>query len=421
MHRPVDDRISDEGLAALVEAQRPGFSLDQRFYTDPLIFERDLEHIFLREWLYVGHVSQIPKKGDFLTFEITQESVIVVRGGGDRINALVNVCRHRGSRICTERSGTVKKLVCPYHAWTYDLDGRLIAARLMPEDFDKSGIALKAIHACVLHGFILINFAEDPPSLEAVRRDLEAPLTPFRFERTKVAHSGLYPIESNWKLAIENYVECYHCAPAHPEFSKSHGLKLPRERITRLHDDMMARAEPLGLAAGFADRLGSAAGPSGIQSFYDRYPLISNYVTGSEDGKPLAPLLGDLEGYDGGASNIQIGASTFFLVYNDHAVVYRFTPRALQETDVEVVWLVKDTAVEGRDYDIDRLTWLWHLTTEADKRIIERNQQGVNSRYYRPGPYSPTMEPFALRFVEWYLETIAPRAVDRSASQRASA
>ena len=105
-------------------------------------------------------------------------------------------------------------------------------------------------------------------------------------------------------------------------------------------------------------------------------------------------------------SNVQLDQVSFLLIYSDHAVVYRFTPRGLHETDCEIVWLVKDSAQEGEDYDLDRLTWLWHVTTAADKDIIERNQKGVNSRFYRPGPYS-TMEGFCVEFVAWYLGRMA--------------
>ncbi len=398
-------RNGRDGLSALVGRQRPGFALEQAFYTDPAVFERDLERIFLCNWLYAGHVSQIPAPGDFLVFEIAGESVIVVRGEDQVIRALVNVCRHRGSRVCTERRGSAKWFVCPYHGWTYGLDGALRAARHMPADFDFSRHGLKTIHVRVFHGLIFLNFADDPVGFEAAERDLGASLAPFGLDRAKVAHSELYPIAANWKLAVENYIECYHCAPAHPEFSASHSIKLPRARIARLSAAMAARAAEVGLAADTIDHALPAADPSALQYYYDRYPLFDGFDTGSEDGAPLAPLMGDIKGFDGGASNLQLGPVSFFLAYCDHAVAYRFTPRSVRETDVEVVWLVDEDAVEGRDYEVERLTWLWRVTTEADKLIVERNQEGVNSRYYRPGPYTP-MESFCRRFAAWYLAAL---------------
>ena len=143
----------------------------------------------------------------------------------------------------------------------------------------------------------------------------------------------------------------------------------------------------------------------GADFSYDRYPLIREHVTGSEDGKALAPLLGDIREFDGGATDMQVGPVTFALLYCDHVVIYRFTPRTLDTADCDITWLVRGDAEEGKDYDIDKLTWLWDVTTIADKNIIERNQQGVNSRYYVPGPLSE-MEDHTWKFLAWYLETM---------------
>jgi phenylpropionate dioxygenase-like ring-hydroxylating dioxygenase large terminal subunit len=129
-------------------------------------------------------------------------------------------------------------------------------------------------------------------------------------------------------------------------------------------------------------------------------------VTGSADGKSVAPLLGDIKDYDGGATDIQVGPVTFGLAYCDHVVLYRFTPLSVDSTDCDITWLVKGSAVEGQDYDTKQLTWLWDVTTVADQHIIERNQAGVNSRFYEPGPYSK-MEDFTQKFVDWYVGTIS--------------
>jgi Rieske 2Fe-2S family protein len=274
----------------------------------------------------------------------------------------------------------------------------------MPEDFDGSNLGLKAIQVKLFHGFIFVSFAADPPDFAAAERDLESRLRPFGFEQAKVVKAESFRIEANWKLMLENYIECYHCATAHPEFAKSHSIKLPRERSAALQGEMMARAAKIGLDESFIDHSWEP-GFDEVQVYYDRYALYPGYETGSEDGKPLAPLMGGIGGYDGGAMNLQLGPVTYFLAYNDHVVVYRFIARGLQETDADVIWLVKDTAEEGKDYDLDRLTWLWQVTTAADKRIVERNQEGVNSRYYEPGPYAP-MEWHSSRFVAWYLDAI---------------
>ena len=397
---------TSELIADLIAARKPGFALDQAFYADPAIYARDAERIFMRDWLYVGHVSQIPQAGDYFVFEISGESVIVVRGGDGEIRALVNVCRHRGSRVCLEKRGSTQWFCCPYHGWTYDLEGNLKASRLMPKDFDQSAHGLKRIHAAVFHGFILINFADQPASLDAAHRDLDDKLAPFALENAKIAHSEVYMIAANWKLALENYQECYHCAPAHPEFAESHSIQRPDARNSKLMEALKVRAKEAGVSTEVVDCHGAEAGEPGFQYSYDRYALYPGFETGSQDGAPLAPLMGDLRSFDGGASDLQLGALTYFLFYSDHGVVYRFTPHDVQSTECEIVWLVRGDAEEGRDYDIERLKWLWEVTTIKDKMIIENNQDGVNSRFYEPGPYAP-MEQWCARFVDWYIERIS--------------
>jgi Rieske 2Fe-2S family protein len=145
---------------------------------------------------------------------------------------------------------------------------------------------------------------------------------------------------------------------------------------------------------------------------YERYPMWRGHVTGSEDGQPVAPLLGEIRGYDGGTTDFQVGPVSFALAYCDHVVIYRFTPVSINECECDITWLVNADAKEGEAedgnaYDKARLTWLWDVTTLADKRIIEFNAEGVNSRYYQPGPYSK-MEEYTWKFTSWYLQAIRP-------------
>jgi Rieske 2Fe-2S family protein len=173
----------------------------------------------------------------------------------------------------------------------------------------------------------------------------------------------------------------------------------------------MERAPTVGLTRHLVRRSWLDAGELGTDRGFDRYPLLRGHLTGSRDGKPVAPLLGSISGYDGGTTDLHLGPPTFGLAYCDHVVLYRFTPRGLRSTDCEITWLVNETAREGVDYDRAALTWLWDVTTIADKTIIERNQAGVDSRFYVPGPLSP-MEDFTRRFLEWYAaivrEAVAP-------------
>ena len=167
-------------------------------------------------------------------------------------------------------------------------------------------------------------------------------------------------------------------------------------------EQVLAQAESVGLSRAGTHHSWLAAGVLGTERSFDRYPLLRGHLTGSRDGKPVAPLMGAITGYDGGATDVHMGPTTFGLAYCDHVVLYRFTPRGLRNADCEITWLVNGSAVEGKDYDLAGLTWLWDVTTLADKQIIERNQAGVASRYYEPGPLMP-MEDFTHRFLEWYV------------------
>jgi phenylpropionate dioxygenase-like ring-hydroxylating dioxygenase large terminal subunit len=397
----------------MAAGQSDHFSLDQAFYRDQEIYSRDIEEIFLKTWLYAGHQSEIPKVGDWFLFEFAEESVIIVRSKEDEINALLNVCRHRGSRICVESSGCSKRLTCRYHGWTYDLEGQLRAAAQMGEGFDKSEIGLKRIHVGMLDGMIYVNFAEEPAPFSLIQEGLAGCLRPYDLENARVAHRQSYPIASNWKLALENYSECYHCAPAHPEYSKGHSLAHPDSKTEHLWRAVMARAGACGLSEKVVKEMYLDAPAFGADFFYDRYALMGEHVTGSEDGKPLAPLLGTIKDFDGGATDLQVGPVTFALMYCDHVVIYRFTPLTLDTADCDITWLVRGDAEEGKDYDKEKLIWLWDVTTQADKTIIERNQQGVNSRYYVPGPLSQ-MEDYTWSFLSWYLEIMKSGKAEKS-------
>ena len=399
--------MDKKAIRDMVDAHVEGTSLEQAFYTDAEIYEREISEIYLKSWLYAGHSSEIPKVGDWFLVEFGQESVIIVRSKEDEISAVVNVCRHRGSRVCLESSGCSKKLVCRYHGWAYELDGQLRNAAHMKDDFDKSGISLKRIHTEILEGMIYINFADQPAPFEYVRKGIRDCLLPYRLDQAKVAHRQVYPIDANWKLSLENYTECYHCAPAHPEYSRGHSLAKPQIEPDEMLEQVLARAATCGLSEKDINRTYMGAEGFGADYGYERYAMWRGHVTGSEDGQAVAPLMGDIKDYDGGTTDIQVGPVTFGLAYCDHIVIYRFTPVSLHKSECDITWLVNGDAEEGTDYDKAKLTWLWDVTTEADKRIIENNARGVSSRYYQPGTLS-TMEEFTGSFISWYLQTIRP-------------
>jgi len=393
-----------------------GFALPRAVYHEPEIYEAEIRRIFLKSWQYVGQASEIPAKGDYFLFEIAGESVIVVRDGEGRVNALLNVCRHRGSRICDAPAGRESRLVCKYHGWTYGLDGSLKAAGFPPEGLDKSRLGLKRLQARVFEGMIFVNFDPDPVPFDPIERELGPLVAPWRLAEARVARRTNYPIAANWKLTVENYCECYHCLPAHPEYSVGHGRAVPDRECAAELAEVLDRSASVGLSREVLRRSWLAAGELGTDRAFDRYPLLRGHLTGSRDGKPVAPLMGSITGYDGGATDVHLGPTTFGLFYCDHVVLYRFTPRGMRQTDCEITWLVGGSAAPGRDYDSDGLAWLWDVTTVADKTIIERNQAGIESRFYEPGPLSP-MEDFTHRFLEWYVAVM--RGPSDSAQRRA--
>lgn len=382
-----------------------GHALQQGFYTRDDVYEREVDRILLKSWILAGHQSQIPERGDFFQFHMAGESVIIVRSEERRISALVNVCRHRGSRVCLEDRGHAARFVCPYHAWTYGLDGKLLGAPRVMGDIDASQFSLRQVQVENLHGMLFVNF-DASADFRPVAEDLDNALRPYDLANTKIAHRQNYEIDANWKLGVENFCECYHCMPAHREYAVGHGLARPEKVDQALRDAVTGRADACGLSSRMFDVSWRSSEPIGTDRYYGRYPLLKGHVTGSRDGKRVAPLLGSIRDYDGGASDFQVGAVSYGLAYCDYVVLYRFIPISRTKTDCEVIWLVRDDAVENEDYVLDDLIWLWDVTTIADKRIIQDNSKGVNSRFYEPGPFAP-MENFTQQFTAWYLDVIA--------------
>lgn len=388
---------------ARLAAQQPDMrAIDQAFYQDESIYREEIERIFMRIWLYAGHISEIPRVGDWFLYEIDKESVIIIRSAKDRVSALINVCRHRGSRVCVDPSGHGRRLTCRYHGWTYDADGKLIAAAHLDKDVDQSELGLKTIACELIGGMIYVNFDDNPAPLEEAQQELGACLEPFDLGNAKVAHRQSYPMDGNWKLAVENYCECYHCGPAHPEYSRGHSIADPANETEEAYAAMHKKALACGMGNVELDRKYDDAPGFGAGYGFASYPMVRSHVTGSKDGQPVAPLLGSLTDYFGGCTDIEVGPITFGLIYPDYVVIYAFKPLGPQRADCDITWLVRGDAIEGVDYDKDKVTWLWDVTTQADKRIIERNAEGVASRFYEPGPLS-SMEDYSWAFLSWYL------------------
>jgi phenylpropionate dioxygenase-like ring-hydroxylating dioxygenase large terminal subunit len=395
-------------LTAAIRNHRPGHALARSFYTDPAIFEHDIERMLLRHWFCAGHISSIARTGDYLVIDLGPESVIIVRTAAGEVRALLNVCRHRGSRLVSGRSGKANssRLTCPYHAWTYDLDGQLLAARQMPESFRRADMSLRTLPIRIMEGLIFTTFAKNPLDLDGAAQALTHSAGVHGWASAKVAHREMYSIRANWKLAVENYMECYHCIPAHPEFAKRHVYARPGEMNEALERAGRTRAQALGIVVPDVDQYGCAAAAGGESVAVMRSALHDGIVSATDDGRSVARLMGAFSASDGNSTYFDIGPISDFLAYPDHGVIYRFIPRTVDLTEMEVLWLVHNEAVEGVDYDVERLTWLWKTTSAEDKKIVEMNQAGVNSRFFEPGPYS-LQETYAGRFVDWYLQELS--------------
>ncbi len=391
---------------------RVGYSFDQEFYASDAVFKADMDRVISQKWHLAGHVSRVPNKGDYFLFRIGVEQIIIIRENADHVRAFFNVCRHRGSTICQADSGNAPRLVCPYHAWTFGLDGRLIAARLMPGDFDKADNSLFACHIRVFHGLIFINMSEEEPAdFDATFGDMGAILDYHGIADARIAHAGSYPTTANWKLVIENFFECYHCVPSHPEFCSMHAV-----------DSIVAvgagpSSGPAEAVASFAPKLKaweeSAAALGRPVGMIDEPPESSHlrllmhrmnkpgFAAETQDGAAPAPLMGKRMQPDGGRMHLSFSPFSQIVADDHFAILFLFTPRAALQTDVEMIWLVDGRATEA-EVDVEKMIWGYHATTTQDKLITENNQSGIMSSRYRPGRYSD-QEGSVINFQKWYL------------------
>ena len=399
-------------MLKLLRERRGGFSLQQPFYIDPDFFRLDLELVWYRDWLFVGHDCEIAKPGAFFTVQVGDYPVVIVRGRDGRIRALHNSCRHRGSRVCNTERGTAARLVCPYHQWTYDLDGSLVFARQMADGFCKEDFGLKPVACESVAGYIFICLADEPADFAPFRTLMEPFFAPHNLVNAKVAHETTIVEKGNWKLVWENNRECYHCAANHPELCKTFPEAPTITGVPGADSDPemlahWAHCEAAGLPSRF--RIDAPG-----QYPATRAPLLRDAVSYTMTGKPaVRKNLAD------GVSADRIGTlmlyhypTTWNHVLIDHATTFRVLPISATETAVTTKWLVHKDAVEGVDYAIDELTHVWAMTNDEDRRIVEENAFGIKSPAYEPGPYSEMHEGGVIQFVDWYARFIEPRLAE---------
>ena len=441
---------------------KEGTTIPVEYYTDPKIYQHDEDFLAEHFWFMVDHHSRIPKAGDFFIVEWGRgESVIVLRTKAGDVKAYHNLCRHRGSRLCQNETarptearpdakpvdpaisvvqlaseGNTPVFRCPYHAWTYDLEGKLISfPKGMPDGFDAAQYGLHPCPIKVVNGFIWLSFAKnDPPDFDPWVNSWRAAADKYKMENLKVVARLKAPTRANWKLVIENFRECYHCYPAHTKsYSVVHQIygdpSVETPEIRARIDEALAK-EGYPVQRRNAGMAGAQTAQTGAQTAYrgggdspvgqpdagargaNLIPshLSLGHMTGSLDGKPVAPLLPGRTEYTHHSQRAVSGFSTsWMMAYDDHVAVVRFAPRAVDMTDAEIFYLVHPDAKEGKDYDVKRIQALWGNTYREDRWICENQQFGVASNRfnYRAGQPYAQQEGGPASFIQWYMREVA--------------
>jgi Rieske 2Fe-2S family protein len=382
-------------LARFFEQHRPGFSLARDLYVDPAVHEFDIRAVFERNWLQACLESELPARGDYITLAVGESSIIVLRNADGEVAAFFNTCRHRGARICREPKGHAGRLICPYHHWSYDLRGRLTQAPRMQEGFDTGEYRLRPVRVEVVCGLVFICLSEQPPDFAPFRAALEPMLGPHELHKAKVAHVISYSEQADWKLVMENARECYHCRTGHPQLMRS------------FRDFTVKESSTPGWELEFNERCAQRGLKTGevIADWYEigRYALGENAFSYTMDGKPaVSKTLGQVGDGNVGAMWWGVQPNGFNHVVGDYGFFFQCWPTGPRETTVTGKWIVHEGAVEGVDYDLQRLIEVWHATNDQDRMLAENNQRGVNSSGYVPGPYSQVTEQLVLRFIDFY-------------------
>jgi len=241
----VNDSMAELRTKLVADSAQPERAMDPYFYRSHLVHELELEHLIFKSWIYALHASEIPETGDYQLLEIGEDALIVVRCEDGTIRAMHNICRHRGARVCEQQTGNRKTFVCPYHGWVYELDGSLKAARethVMP-DFDSTQHGLKSVRCVDYMGLVFVNCDPDAGDFLGPLENIREPLGAYDLANAKVAHRHTYRIDANWKLVLENYLECYHCATSHRAYAKLHTFKDLYEKSAPIVEAMLARSD----------------------------------------------------------------------------------------------------------------------------------------------------------------------------------
>lgn len=363
-------------------------TLPGRYYTSSVIFAREMEQIFAKRWLCVGRQSELEQPGSIKLFELAperpgpepvpRESILIVRGEDDEIRAFYNVCRHRGARLCTVGGHAQGRIRCPYHAWSYGLDGRLLGAPNMAEvaNFDRADYPLISIATALWEGFIFINLSPTPVPFADAFAPISTAFTAWGIARLTVAERVSYDVAANWKLLFQNYAECYHCPIIHPALNQLTpylGAENDLEQGEILGGPMQIRQEDASMTVS-----GHLCGPP-LVSGPDRQRVY--YYT--------------------------IFPGMFLSLHPDYVLIHRIEPTAIDRTRVICEWLFDPSYAEMEGADPQQAVTFWDRVNREDWHVCELSQLGVASRGYLPGPYSE-LESVSAAFDRAYLDALGP-------------
>ena len=339
-------------------------TLPREYYTSAEIFAEEQDRIHARHWNCVGRASAFERPGDYQVRTVAGESLILVRDRAGELHAFFNVCRHRGTQLCSQASGQFSETIqCSYHAWTYALDGRLIGAPHMNEadGFDKKQYPLHEAAVARWEGFVFVNVAVSPQPFDEWLAPMSDRLSRFGLPSLKVGHRVRYEVAANWKLVFQNYSECLHCPTIHPELS----TVLP---YTSGANDLNA-------------------GPFLGGYMEIRQPHESATLSGRACGRVVSDALGDADRRR--AYYYTLMPNMALSIHPDYVNYYLLTPVAVDRTFVETEWMFNPANAGDPTFNPKDAIEFWDVTNRQDWDICKRSQLGVQSRRYEPGPYSP--------------------------------
>lgn len=358
-------------------------SLPSDWYYDADHYERELEAIWYRDWVCVGRAEEVPNAGDFVVRKIGTQSLIVTRDKDDGIRVFYNTCRHRGSVLCTKENGRFAngRIICPYHTWTYSLAGELVATpvRIESDDFRLSDYSLYDVHVDHWGGFVFVNLSDEPEkSLKDFMAGADERLANWPLEEMVSVHQEVKPLQCNWKLFWENFVECYHCPRHHPELCK----------IVPIYNK--------GLLSSYE----ASGDPRDVDSI--ERGMGEGKFTWTIDGQIKLPLIEGLsvENIEQGMVYVSITASMFVVGHPDYVRSVRICPTGAETTDLIVDWYLMPGTKEKHADKIEHMLELGRLVVEQDGVLCELNQKGLKSRAHKHGVLVP-QEYGVLDFHEW--------------------